>query len=1345
MLFQHMFDEYLNPSPSVDLQVPTVIASEPAVLTSTPSSTTIDQDAPSIIKPKSYKDVLTKYYWIKAMQEELNEFECLEVWELVHSSDCVMIITLKWICKVKLDELGGVLKNKARLVVRGYRQEEDIDFEESFALDARLEAIRIFIAFVAHINVVVYQMDVKTSFLNGILREEVYVSQPDRNSPKAPSIQHSDTPMVEKSKLDEDLQGKVVDPTRYREMISTLIYLIASRPDLVIVVCICARYQTKPTVGIKRLLSAVEVTAASYDVTVAVFAQMVAAAKLPVLNPGKFKLWKIRIEQYFLMTVPLMEAIKKRFGDLETLSMDDFYNNLKIYEAEVIGSSSTSQNTQNVAFVSSNITSSTNKAVKIAHGVSTANSKDNASTLPNVNSLRNRLEVADGNADNESKEIPQEDKKEYRALKHQDNKNRETTRRIVPVENTTSNALVSQYWISESEDENETKSKSKQGKPSFAKVEFVKLNEQVKSPRESVKQKETQRQAKHLRKNSQCPRVLIKSGLKTLNTARQNSSRAVVSINTTRLINTACTRTTVNCARPATNVFNRAHSHVRRPFNRHMTGNLSYLSEYEEINGGYVAFGEDPKGGKITDTECVVLSPNFKLLNESQVLLRVLRQNNMYSVDLKNVVPSGCLTCLFAKATLDESNLWHRRLRHINFKTMNKLKGKQHKASCKTKTVQLEWRQYLTKITYCYHYALKIHYSLLLIDAGFKPSGEEEKKDVKPLGNKYYDVPSPEDLRIHQKKDTTVNSTNNITNVSPTVNAFGIKLDLNNSSLNNDLKSHNDLNNWYQSLVAHDLRSTRLDLNNMRLNNDLRSHNDLHNWYQSLVDHDLGSIRFEDDERRIRDMNKNAEEESSDKGIDIIKKRKAGSRMNRMSKRQKTNVDLEEEEKLKKFLKIVLDEEGIINYEVLDKIFPIINWESKFYHYDRHGAEGIYYRIFKSDKSSRWIKSFSKMVTRFDRLDLVELYNLVMQRFETTTLEELASLKKTTLGKDISNPLIVDSLIKTIWLSMHHVITMTHWLFQNKWLLINYHPTVYIWVYKNKKDERGVVVRNKARLVAQGHRQEEGIDYDEVFAPLARIEAIRIFLAFASYIEFIVYQMDVKSAFLCGKINEEDKYVVEILKKFDFLSVKTASTPIETKKPLVKDEEAVDVDVHFYRSMICSLMYLTSSRPDIMYAVCACSRFQVTPKTSHLQPIKRIFRYLKGQPKLGLWYVRESAFDLEAYSNSDYAGAILDRKSTTKVCQIFGRRLISWQCKKQTIVATSTTEAEYVAVARCCGQVLWIQNQMLDYGLNFMNTKIYIDNESTICIVKNPVFQSKTKHIEIRHHFIRDAYEKKLI
>ncbi|GKA96005.1 hypothetical protein Tco_0818100 [Tanacetum coccineum] len=206
-----------------------------------------------------------------------------------------------------------------------------------------------------------------------------------------------------------------------------------------------------------------------------------------------------------------------------------------------------------------------------------------------------------------------------------------------------------------------------------------------------------------------------------------------------------------------------------------------------------------------------------------------------------------------------------------------------------------------------------------------------------------------------------------------------------------------------------------------------------------------------------------------------------------------------------------------------------------------------------------------------------------------------------------------------------------------------------------------------------------------------------------------------------GIFISQDKYVADILKKFDFVTVKTL---IETYKALLKDKEAVDVDVHLYRSMIRSLMYLTACRPDIMFAVCACARFQVTPKVSHLNAMKRIYRYLKGQPKLGLWYPRDSPFDLEAFFYSDYAIASLDRKSITGGCQFLDKRLISWQCKKQTIVANSTTKAEYVVAANCCGQVLWIQNQMLDYGFNFMNTKSHIDNESTICIVKNPVFSS---------------------
>nr|GEX36716.1 hypothetical protein [Tanacetum cinerariifolium] len=220
------------------------------------------------------------------------------------------------------------------------------------------------------------------------------------------------------------------------------------------------------------------------------------------------------------------------------------------------------------------------------------------------------------------------------------------------------------------------------------------------------------------------------------------------------------------------------------------------------------------------------------------------------------------------------------------------------------------------------------------------------------------------------------------------------------------------------------------------------------------------------------------------------------------------------------------------------------------------------------------------------------------------------------------------------------------------------------WVFRNKNDERRIMIRNKARLVAQGYIQEEGIDYDEVFSPFARIKAIRLFLAYASFKGFVVYQMDVKSAFLYGKIEEEVKELCNeferlMYEKFQmsymgeltfFLGLQNESTHIETQKPLLKDKDDKEVDVYMYRSMIGSLMYLTSSRPDIMFVVCACARYQVNPKVTHLLAVKRIFRYLKGQPKLGIRYLKDSPFDLVAYIDNDYAGASLDSKSTIKDC-----------------------------------------------------------------------------------------------
>nr|GEW18731.1 hypothetical protein [Tanacetum cinerariifolium] len=183
-----------------------------------------------------------------------------------------------------------------------------------------------------------------------------------------------------------------------------------------------------------------------------------------------------------------------------------------------------------------------------------------------------------------------------------------------------------------------------------------------------------------------------------------------------------------------------------------------------------------------------------------------------------------------------------------------------------------------------------------------------------------------------------------------------------------------------------------------------------------------------------------------------------------------------------------------------------------------------------------------------------------------------------------------------------------------------------------------------------------------------------------------------------------DKFQMSAMDELNFFlslysDVRSANTSMDKENPWGKDRTGKDVDLHLYRSMIGSLMYLAASRPDIMFAVYACAKHQVTPKECHMHAVKRIFRYLKSHPKLGLWYAKESPFDSVAYSDSDYGGATQDRKSTTGGCQFLGRRLISWKRKKQTIVATSTTEAEYVAVASGCRQVLWIQNQLLDYGI----------------------------------------------
>ena len=428
------------------------------------------------------------------------------------------------------------------------------------------------------------------------------------------------------------------------------------------------------------------------------------------------------------------------------------------------------------------------------------------------------------------------------------------------------------------------------------------------------------------------------------------------------------------------------------------------------------------------------------------------------------------------------------------------------------------------------------------------------------------------------------------------------------------------------------------------------------------------------------------------------------------------------------------------------------------------------------------------------------------------------------------------------------------------------HPVIGVkWVYRNKMDEDGNVIRNKARLVMKGYCQQEGIDYEETFAPVARLESVRIFSAYAAHKNIEVYQMDVKCAFLNGELEEPvyveqppgfvgidrpyDVYVLDkavyglkqaprawygtltdflksagykqgsvdptLFKKKDgdhlmlvqiyvddiifgstsptlttqfealmkskfqmsmmgklhfFLGLNIQQNPegifinqeAYTRKLLTRfgldnchkakvpmchgtrldpSLDSPSVDISLYRSMIGSLLYLTASRPDIMFAVCYCARYQANPREPHMTAVKHIFRYLKRAPSLGLWYPAESSFNLYAYTDADLGGCYIDRKSTSGGCQFLGGKLVSWQSKKQTSVSLSTAEAEYIASAACCSQVIWMQSQLRDYGYNMRKVPMFCDSTSAMRICHNPVQHSKTKHISLRYHFINDHVE----
>jgi hypothetical protein len=223
-----------------------------------------------------------------------------------------------------------------------------------------------------------------------------------------------------------------------------------------------------------------------------------------------------------------------------------------------------------------------------------------------------------------------------------------------------------------------------------------------------------------------------------------------------------------------------------------------------------------------------------------------------------------------------------------------------------------------------------------------------------------------------------------------------------------------------------------------------------------------------------------------------------------------------------------------------------------------------------------------------------------------------------------------------------------------------------------------------------------------------------------------------------GIFISQTKYTRDILKRYGMNKAKPIKTPIGTNGHLDLNLGGTSVDQKVYHSMIRSLVYLCESRPDIMLSVCICVRFKAAPKDCHLRAVKRIMRYLVLTPNLGLWYPKGSHFELLGYSDADYAGCKVDRKSTSGTCQFLGRSLVSWSSMKQNSVALSTAEAAYVTADSYCAQLLWMRQTLKDYGCTMNHILLLCDNESATKIAYNPCEHSRTKHIDIRHHFLRD-------
>nr|GEY02665.1 putative ribonuclease H-like domain-containing protein [Tanacetum cinerariifolium] len=720
-----------------------------------------------------------------------------------------------------------------------------------------------------------------------------------------------------------------------------------------------------------------------------------------------------------------------------------------------------------------------------------------------------------------------------------------------------------------------------------------------------------------------------------------------------------------------------------------MTGNISYLTDFKEHEGGYVAFGRGAKGGKITGkgtiktgkldfkdvyfvkelqfnlfsvsqmcdkrnsvlftyTEYLVPSSNFTLAHESHVLLKVLRKNNMYSFDMKNIVAQKDLTCLLAKATNDESMLWHRRLGIKREYSVAKTPQQNRVAKRRNRTLIEAARTMLADS--------KLHTTFWAEAVNTACYVQNKVLVVKPHFKTPYEMFRDQLGKFDRKSDEWMFV--GYSTISKAFKVYNTRTRKVEENLHITFSKNKPMITGGGPHWLFDIDALSESMN------------------YALVPAGTNSNDF---------AGKGA---SFDADLDGRNKDKHGSS-------QESECDNQERPNAKSSTKNVNTTGPSINTANandntrslnINNVSPPVNNATPTY------------VDYLSDPPMPDLEDTIIFNDAYDDRD--EGAEADYNNLETVI--SVSPIPSTHVHKDHPKEQTIGETLVDLPHGKRAIGTK--------------------WVFRNKRDQRGIVVRNKARLIALGHRQEEGIDYDEVFAPVARIEAIRLFLAYASFMEF-TYTSGYEECIFIYRTIEEEVYVRQ---PPCFMNLEFLDRVYKVEKALYGRHQA------------------PRAWPEIMFVVCACSRFEVQP-ISHVHTVKRIFRYLRGQPILGLWYPKDSPLELIAYSDSDYAGASLDRKSTTGRCQFLGSRLISLKYKKQTIMANSTTEAEYIAASNCCGHVLWLQNQILDYRYNFMQTKIHVDNKSAICVVKNLVYHSKTKHIEIRHHFIRDSYEKRLI